>query len=110
MITTTLNRIRGKVPCKAGWTKLLAGLGKTSPDDKPLAYAEILRICGISDAIWCMRAEPEYAPMWRRFAVRCAREVQHLMRDPRSIAALDVAERYAAGNATAAELRAACCC
>jgi len=107
MITTTLNRIREHGPCKAGWTKLLAGLDKTSADDAPLAYAEILRICGIADAIWCMRAEPEYSPAWRLFAVRCAREVQHLMRDQRSIAALDVAERFAAGNATADELRSA---
>jgi len=40
----------------------------------------------------------------RLFAVRCARRVQHLMRDPRSIAALDVAERHANGQATDEEL------
>jgi len=33
MITTTLNRIREHDPCKAGWKKLLAGLGKTADDD-----------------------------------------------------------------------------
>ena len=43
----------------------------------------------------------------RLFAVRCARQVQHLMTDPRSIAALDVAERHAHGQATDEELRAA---
>ena len=43
----------------------------------------------------------------RLFAVRCARRVQHLMTDPRSLAALDVAERYARGEATDAELAAA---
>ena len=43
----------------------------------------------------------------RLFAVRCARRVQHLMTDPRSIAALDVAERYANGQATDDELSAA---
>ena len=40
----------------------------------------------------------------RLFAVRCARRVQHLMRDPRSLTALDVAERYAKGEATDKEL------
>jgi hypothetical protein len=40
----------------------------------------------------------------RLFAVRCARRVQHLMIDPRSIAALDVAERHANGEATDDEL------
>ena len=43
----------------------------------------------------------------RLFAVRCARRVQQLMTDPRSIAALDVAERHAKGEATDEELAAA---
>jgi len=43
----------------------------------------------------------------RLFAVRCAREVQHLMKDQRSIDALDVAERHARGEATDEELDAA---
>jgi len=43
----------------------------------------------------------------RLFAVWCARQVQHLMTDPRSIAALDVAERHANGEATDEELAAA---
>lgn len=38
---------------------------------------------------------------------RMARQVQHTMGDPRSIEALDVAERYASGEATPAELNAA---
>ena len=44
----------------------------------------------------------------RLFAVWCARQVQHLMADKRSIDALDVAERFANGQATQAELEAAC--
>ena len=43
----------------------------------------------------------------RLFAVRCARRVQHLMADPRSLAALDVAERHARGEETDADLAAA---
>ena len=43
----------------------------------------------------------------RLFAVWCERQVQHLMPDERSIAALDVAERRANGNATDEELRTA---
>jgi uncharacterized membrane protein len=37
-------------------------------------------------------------------AVRFAREIQHLMKDTRSIEALDVAERYSKGEATDEEL------
>jgi hypothetical protein len=43
----------------------------------------------------------------RLFAVWCARQVQHLMTDLRSINALDVAERHANGEATNEELDAA---
>ena len=43
----------------------------------------------------------------RLFSVWSARQVQHLMSDARSLAALDVAERHANGEATAQELAAA---
>ena len=107
MITTTLNRIRAHSPCEDGWRKLLAGLGKTAPDDEPLLFARIVEINGLDDALWCCCAEPQYAREWRLFAVFCARQVRHLMTDPRSIAALDVAERYARGDAPKEEFAAA---
>ena len=107
MITTTLNCIRAHRPCAEGWTKLLDGLGKTAADDEPLPYARIVEINGLDDALWCCRAEPQHAREWRLFAVWCARQVQHLMTDPRSLAALDVAERHATGQATDTELTAA---
>ena len=107
MITTTLNRIWAHKPCVDGWSKLLAGLGKKRPDDEPLPYATILCINGLEDALWATRAEPEYAKEWRLFAIWCARRVQHFMADPRSIAAIDVAERYAHGEASDGELYAA---
>ena len=107
MLTTTLNRIRAHSPCREGWEKLLRGLGKSQADDEPLPYATILRINGLDDALWCCRAEPQYAKEWRLYAVWCARQVQHLMTDERSVAALDVAERHAYGQATDHELAAA---
>ena len=108
MITTTLNRIREHGPCRDGWEKLLKGLGKTAADDEPLPFARIVEINGLDDALWCCRAEPQHAREWRLFAVWCARQVQHLMTDPWSIAALDVAERHANGLETDDELAAAC--
>lgn len=104
--TTTLNAIRAHGPCAHGWSKLLAYLGKTKADDEPLSLLTILASNGLDDALWCMRAMPEYSRHWRLYAVWCARQVQHLMTDPRSIAALDVAERHARGDATDAELAA----
>ena len=105
-MNTTLNRIRSHSPCAEGWKKLLAGLGKTEADDEPLALTRILDLNGLNDAIWALRCVDDQAQV-RRYAVWCARPMQHLMIDPRSLAALDVAERYADGQATDKELDAA---
>jgi hypothetical protein len=107
MIYTTLDRIRQHSPCADGWRKLLTHLGKTEADDAPLAYSTILESNGLDDALWCLRAEPQHASIWRMYAVRCARRVQHLMKDERSLQALDVAERHARGAAKDSELTAA---
>ncbi len=107
MITTTLNRIRAAQPCADGWEKLLTHLGKTKADDERLPFSVIIESNGLEDALWCCRAEPQYAREWRLYAVWCARQVQHLMTDHRSLAALDVAERHANDLATDAERAAA---
>jgi hypothetical protein len=107
MLYTTLNAIRACHPCADRWAHLLASLGKTGPDDEPLPFSEILRYNGLDDALWACRAAPQYDRVWRLLAVQFARKVQHLMTDPRSLAALDVAERHANGDATDEELAAA---
>jgi len=74
--------------------------------------------CASMDEVWA-KAKPEWM-LWiatqpgvltdrelRLFAVWSARQVQHLMTDPRSVAALDVVERHANGEATDEELAAA---
>jgi hypothetical protein len=106
-MNTTLNKIKSCDPCKDGWEKLLASLNKTKADDEPLSMLHILKSNGLDDCIWAMRSLPEYDKEWRLFAVWCARQVQHLMTDERSIKAIDVAERFAHGNATSEELAAA---
>jgi hypothetical protein len=106
-VKTTLNAIREHGPCADGWAKLLRHLGKTQPDDEPLAITTILDSNGLDDALWCLRAVTGHDREIRLYAVWCARQVQHLMNDPRSLAALDVAERYANGLSTNAELEAA---
>jgi hypothetical protein len=61
-----------------------------------------------NDRLWVV-LHSEFLPdkLMRLFAVRCARQVQHLLTDERSIRAIDVAERYANGLATDEELTAA---
>ena len=104
---TTLNAIRAHSPCASGWAELLRHLGKTQADDEPLALTTILDSNGLDDALWCLRACEGIDREARLYAVWCARQVQHLMTDPRSLAALDVAERHANGEATDADLAAA---
>ena len=104
---TTLNAIREHAPCADGWKKLLGNLGKSSADDEPLSLITILDSNGLDDAIWCLRAVYDHDKEIRLFAVWCARQVQHLMTDQRAVAALDVAERFANGDATKEELDAA---
>jgi hypothetical protein len=105
-MNTTLNLIRSHGPCVDGWAKLLRHLGKTEADDEPLSLRTILDSNGLEDALWCLRAVPNCDREARLYAVWCARQVQHLMTDPRSLAALDVAERRASGEVTDAELAA----
>lgn len=107
MITTTLNAIRAQHPCPDGWYKLLRHLGKTQADDETLPLVTILDSNGIDDTLWCLRIVDGYEKEKRLFAVWCARQVQHLTSDPRSVEALDVAERFAHGEASTAELTAA---
>jgi hypothetical protein len=104
---TTLSKIRAHSPCSDGWSKLLGNLGKTKADDEQLAITTVLESNGLDDALWCLRAVDGHQREMRLFAVDCARSVQHLMTASRSIAALDVAELYANGFATAQELAAA---
>ena len=104
---TTLNKIRSHSPCQDGWQKLLKHLGKTTSDDVPLPLLTVLNSNGFDDALWCLRAVDGHNQEIRLYAVWCARQAQHLMTDPRSTDALDVAEKFAQGNATQAELAAA---
>jgi hypothetical protein len=63
----------------------------------------------LPDRLWViMRNDLVSDKLMRLFAVWCARQVQHLMKDERSLRALDVAEAFANGNATQEELAAAC--
>jgi hypothetical protein len=107
--TTTFARIKAAEPCQASYKRALrkaGGLRKYGADT-PITVRQIVEAVGLDDALWCLRTMPEHSARWRLFAVACARRVQHLMTDQRSLAALDVAERHARGLATDAELDAA---
>lgn len=104
---TTLNRIREHSLRADSWARLLRYLGKTEADDEPLHLLTVLDSNGLDDALWCLQAVDGIDRECRLLAVRFARQVQHLMTDPRSINVLDVAAKFANGLATQDELAAA---
>ena len=109
MWMTTLNKIRDHSPCADGYKKLCKSLGgiRKYGKDTPITIRQIVESNGLDDALWCLRTMPEHNNLWRLLAVRYARTVQRFMTDPRSLEALDVAERHARGLATDDELKAA---
>ena len=118
--TTTLKALHKHGACIDGYNRLayyLKGEPYRERDtsvrfrhDDPIPLSTILESNGLDDALWALRAvepTPELVRDCRLFAAACARQVQHLLTDPRSLASLDVAERYANGLATDDELGAA---
>ena len=102
MNTVTINDIRKFSPCYDP-TKYL-------PKDWQGTALDILNVtdCPVEDRIWVVLRKDFFTDKeLRLFAVWCARQVQHLMTDERSINAINVAEKFANGEVTEEELDAA---
>lgn len=98
----TVKDIEGWGPCYSP--------NKFIPEDWSGTVLDILDIkdAPFSDRLWAiLRTDLVSEKLMRLFAVWCARQVKHLMLDGRSLKALDVAERFAHGEATEKELAAA---
>ena len=104
-IKVSLEEIRAQSPCVDGWRKVLADKGPDMKSQFPLS--DIIETNDLDDALWTLRCRPEYNKLWRKYAVWCARQAEHLMPDDRSKNALDVAWRHSDGLATDEELAAA---
>lgn len=100
--TFTIDDIRSWGPCYDPLEKLPVGWHGTVLD--------IINLDNVSvdDKFWVVLREGLLSKkLMRLFAVWCARQVQHLMDDERSLKALDVAEVFANGEATKEQLAAA---
>jgi hypothetical protein len=78
MAVTTLNAIRAIRairPCKDGWEKLLAHLGKTSADDEPLPLLTVLDSNGMYDCLWVLQHTGCDKRLSRHFSAWCAEQV-----------------------------------
>ena len=119
--TVNLKALRAAGACFEGYNKLvrsLQGTAFTGDDAKRASYLpykyekdinvlQILESNGLDDALWALCCVEGCDKDMRLYAVWCARQVQHLMSDNRSIIALDVAEKYADGLVTEEELKTA---
>ena len=76
--TTTLSRIREALPCREGWEKLLAHLGKTKADDEPLQLLTVLGSNGLDDALWVLSYAMPDDRLERHFQAWCAEQVLHI--------------------------------
>ena len=115
----TLKQLRENKACISGYNKVVSSLKGIEFDedkgtyirfkhDDPISLISILETNGLADALWCLRCnDKDWSRDSRLFAVWCARQVQHLMTDERSINALNVAENYANGLTASGELAAA---
>ncbi|OMU48600.1 hypothetical protein AQ775_02005 [Burkholderia pseudomallei] len=119
--TVTLAALRKAGACYEGYNKLVRSIqGKafSAEDadrnsyipfkhDAEIPLLDILKSNGLDDALWTLRCISGADRDLRLFAVWCARQVEHLMQDQCSKDALNVAERFANGEATDEERAAA---
>lgn len=119
--TVTLAALREAGACYEGYNKLVRSIqGKafSAKDadrnsyipfkhDAEIPLLDILKSNGLDDALWTLRCISGADRDLRLFAVWCARQVEHLMQDQCSKDALNVAERFANGEATDEERAAA---
>ncbi|MDN7998084.1 hypothetical protein QZN00_13090 [Burkholderia multivorans] len=119
--TVTLDALRKAGACYNGYNKLVRSLqGQPFTDedegresyirfrhDAEIPLLDILKSNGLDDALWSLRCISGADRDIRLFAIWCARQVEHLMEDQRSKDALNVAERFANGEATEEERAAA---
>lgn len=104
MLYTTLSRAEKYIPFRSARETLLYYFGKSEADNAPVSFADIMRVTSIETALLAAPGEPQHAKLWLGYALQQAKKVQHLMTDPRSVAALAVAEAHADGTATDQEL------
>ena len=114
----TLEQLRTAGACKEGYNRgirLLQGEPFTEEDayrttylgcdhDQPIPLEEIADRLGLQEALWATRCLEGHDRDLRLYGVWAVREIQHLLKDPRSRKVLDVAEAFANGEATAEEL------
>lgn len=111
MIHTTFRKLHEAGACTERYRFLAKALGgiKTYGKDTPITLLQILDINGLDDALWALRACDDAEVFSRLLACDYAEHVLHLFEaqcpgDDRPHKTIEVARRYARGEATKEEL------
>ena len=119
MLSTTFALLRQHDACEGGYRKLARHLGGIAAygKDTPIPLLTILESNGLNDCLWSLRAVPaeqeeDRDRIARLFAIDCAERSlvnwgQFSRDDRRPQMSIEVARRFAEGQATAEELSAA---
>lgn len=101
---TTLQKILKNISCESQRKEFLRKLGKKESDNCKIEILEILDLNGFDDALWSLRGVDGYERELRLFAVWCGRRVQENIKDQKSIDAINIAEKFANGEASESDL------
>ena len=115
MLHTTFARAKEAKACIESYRKFAKFKGgiKKWGKDMPFPLSEVLEVCGLEDAIWCLCVVIEPAEREiRLFACDCAERALHIWEekypdDKRPRQAIETARKYAMGQATQHNLDAA---
>jgi hypothetical protein len=113
-LCVTLDTLQTAGACTEGYRKLLKHIGGVSYGrSTPIPLAVVLKSNGLDDALWCLRATVEPCDTFARLlACDFAEAALHIFEsespgDMRPRVAIEVARRFAVGDATEAERAAA---
>ena len=115
MLHTTFTRLHKSGACTESYKKLATAMGGITKygKDMPIPLDKILDVCGLDDALWCLRAIIEDAnKAIRLFACDCAEQVLPIFEkkcpdDNRPRQAIEVSRKFANREVATEELRAA---
>lgn len=103
---TTMRRIWRFKPCQQGQALLWRHFGALQINDDPILFTTLVDAAGLNNAIWSTQSRPDFAHLWRRYALFCARQVAHHVKHPTAPAAMARAEGHLSGTVTRQQLAA----
>ena len=110
-LSTTFALAHRAKACSSSYKRMGKALGGITNfgGDTPFTLEQVLDVCGLSDALWCLRCtlpdqEAETHRVLCLFLADCLERIEDHMADARSRAVIPLLRRRAAGQATDEEM------